>query len=103
MTQAGPAPPHAQLPNGFSLALVGVIGRVGCLTFVLVIFPLAVGLYLDMRFDTQPLITILMVLASFPLTIFLIYRLVLRSTAGLPGRATPDKAPHEEVERGGNP
>lgn len=100
MSQDGPAPHKNQTLGGFSLSFVRVIGRVGCLTFLLVVIPLAAGLYLDMRFKTQPLITILMVVASFPLTMYFIYRLVLRSTAGLQHSAETDKTPVEEAEGG---
>ncbi len=103
MAQNGNPPDKAQNQLGFSQALIGVFGKVGCLTLFLVIIPIVIGLLIDLHFNTQPIITIILVLVSFPLTMFLIYRVVLHSTAGLGPQTESQDTEHEEVMRGGNP
>jgi hypothetical protein len=103
MAQNGNPPGTAQNHLGFSQALIGVFGKVGCLTLFLVVIPIVIGLLIDLHFNTQPIITIVLVLASFPLTMFLIYRVVLHSTAGLGKQTESQDSEHEEVTRGGNP
>ncbi len=103
MAQEDLTPDRERSYAGFSLALVGVMARVGCLTLLLVIVPLALGLWIDLRLDTQPIITVLLVLVSFPLTMYMIYRVVLRSTAGLSSQAGSEHSQLEEVDRGETP
>jgi F0F1-type ATP synthase assembly protein I len=59
------------------MALVGVIGQVGCLTLVIILAALIAGLWLDNQFQTRPLFALVLVLASVPITIFLMFRVVL--------------------------
>lgn len=103
MGQNGNPPGKAQSPLGFSPALIGVFGKVGCLTLFLVIIPIVIGLLLDLHFNTQPIITVFLILVSFPITMFLIYRMVLHSTAGLNPPAESQDSEDEEVTRGGKP
>ncbi len=103
MVQNGNPPSKAQNHLGFSPALIGVLGKVGCLTLFLVIIPIVFGLLLDLHFNTQPIITIGLILISFPVTMFLIYRIVLHTTAGLNPPAEVQDSEDEEVTRGGKP
>lgn len=59
------------------MALLGVIGQVGCLTLVIILVALVAGLWLDNQFQTRPLFAIVLILASVPVTIFLMFRVVL--------------------------
>ena len=54
-----------------NLTLVGVVSQVGCLTLVIILAALFLGLFLDNRFDTRPWFTIGMVLASVPVSLVL--------------------------------
>lgn len=74
-----------------ALSSASILGQVGCATFVLILAALGAGLGLDALFDTRPLFTLLLVLASFPLTIFLILRIVLRGTKSLQELNHPEK------------
>lgn len=60
----------------FSRTLITVAFQVGCLTFVLIIASLIVGLWLDRSFDTLPLFTILFLVGSMPVSWVLVFRLV---------------------------
>ena len=59
------------------LAMAGILGSIGCVTLVVIIVALGIGLWIDMQFDTRPLFTVVMVLASIPVTIFLMVRITL--------------------------
>lgn len=77
MRQASNAPEPGQRYQVLRLALLGVIGQVGCLTLVIVVAALAAGLWLDSRLDTRPLFALIFVLGSVPLTLYLMVRIVL--------------------------
>jgi hypothetical protein len=59
------------------MTLAGVIGQVGCLTIVIIAVALFTGLWLDTQFHTRPIFTLGLVLASVPLTLYLMFRVVL--------------------------
>ena len=70
-------------PNdaGIPLAVAGLLGQVGCITLIVIFAALGVGLWLDSQFDTRPVFTLLLVLGSVPVTIFLMVRIVLGGMA----------------------
>lgn len=59
------------------ITVAGVVGQVGCLTLAIIAVALFAGLWLDSRFDTKPLFTLVLVMASVPLTLYLMFRVVL--------------------------
>lgn len=63
--------------QALKMTLAGVIGQVGCLTLVVIGIALGAGLWLDTQFGTRPIITLVLVIASVPLTLFLMFRVVL--------------------------
>jgi MFS-type transporter involved in bile tolerance (Atg22 family) len=77
MSQDGTSPDKAPALRALQMALLGVIGQVGCLTLVIILVALVAGLWLDNQFQTRPLFTIILVIASMPITIFLMFRVVL--------------------------
>jgi hypothetical protein len=52
--------------QALKLTLAGVIGQVGCLTLVIIGIALGAGLWLDSQFQTRPIITLALVIASVP-------------------------------------
>jgi F0F1-type ATP synthase assembly protein I len=90
-SQPGGAPMKNQDQVKLAISSASILGQVGCVTFILVAAALGAGLGLDALFDTQALFTILLVLASFPLTIYLIIRIVLRGTKNLQELNNPEK------------
>jgi F0F1-type ATP synthase assembly protein I len=64
----------------YNLTLAAVAGQVGCLTLVIIFGALIAGLWLDRSFATKPLFTILFMLASMPLTLYLMFRVVQGAT-----------------------
>lgn len=67
----------------FNAALVAVVSQVGILTIALIGLSLFGGLFLDKQFDTKPLFTILLLIISGPIGIYLMIKIVRKATAGL--------------------
>ena len=68
-------------------AIAGLLGQVGCVTLLFVGAALGIGLWLDSQLNTRPVFTLLLVLGSVPITIFLMVRIVLTGMARIQGRA----------------
>jgi hypothetical protein len=60
-----------------NLALAGFAGQVGFLTLAIIIVALLAGLWLDSQFGTRPLFTIGALLASVPITLFIMFRVAM--------------------------
>jgi F0F1-type ATP synthase assembly protein I len=73
-----------QKKNNFQYAMnmtmASIAGQVGCLTLVVIFAALFAGLWLDRYLDTRPLFTIVILLGSVPVTLFLMFRLVKAAT-----------------------
>jgi hypothetical protein len=63
--------------SSVNLALASVAGIGGCLVLIVVIIALFAGLWLDNTLGTKPLFTLLLVLGSVPVGIFLMYRVAI--------------------------
>jgi F0F1-type ATP synthase assembly protein I len=87
-----------QRQSAWNLTFVGMIfGQVGLLTIVLIVLALVGGLWLDNTFETKPLFTLIFMLASVPLDVYLMYKVVSSATERL---KTEKKTPEEERNRG---
>lgn len=85
-----------------AVAMAGILGQAGCVTLLFVLGALALGLWLDARFDTRPLFTLFFVLGSVPITMYLLFRMVLANTERLQRLAERDlpKPDSQESDRG---
>lgn len=67
--------------NQATLALANMVGQIGCATSVASLFIVGVafglGYYIDTQFGTSPIFIFLFLLASFPVTLYVIVRLSL--------------------------
>ena len=76
--------PENQKKNNFQYAMnmtmASIAGQVGCLTLAVIFAALFAGLWLDRYLDTKPLFTIVILLGSVPVTLFLMFRLVKAAT-----------------------
>lgn len=77
MTQSGQTPEKTGAARALKITVAGVVGQVGCLTLAIIAIALFAGLWLDAQFDTKPLFALVLVLASVPLTLYLMFRIVL--------------------------
>lgn len=64
----------------FNTILATVVGQVGCFTPVIILGALFAGLWLDRQFETKPLFTILFIVGSAPVSVFVLYRIVRAAT-----------------------
>jgi F0F1-type ATP synthase assembly protein I len=64
-----------------NLTLASVAGQVGCLTLVIVVAALFGGLWLDRALQTRPLFTIVLVIGSMPVSLFIMYRVAMSAVA----------------------
>jgi F0F1-type ATP synthase assembly protein I len=90
--------PENRSNNRFNTVLVTVVGQVGCLTPLILLGALFAGLWLDRQFGTKPLFTILFIVGSAPVSVFVLYRIVRMATAKLK-TDNQDKKTEEEANR----
>ena len=90
--------PENRSNTRFNTVLATVVGQVGCLTPVILLGALFAGLWLDRQFETKPLFTIIFIIGSAPISVFVLYRIVRTATAKLK-TDNQDKNSEEEVNR----
>ena len=84
----------------FNMALAAVAGQVGCLTLVIIIVSLFGGLWLDTQFGTRPLFTVLLMVASVPVTIVLMFWVVRKATSKIRPSENKTIENQEDAESG---
>jgi hypothetical protein len=84
----------------FNLTLAAVAGQVGFLTLFIVLASLFGGLWLDKRFDSKPIFTVSLMLASVPVTLVMMFWVVRNATARIKPVPPKQKSPAEESHRG---
>lgn len=67
----------------FGVALASAVSQVGCVTVVVILGALVAGLALDNALDTKPVFTLLLVIGSIPISLYLLVRIALSATAQL--------------------
>ena len=82
----------------YNLTMAAVAGQVGCLTLVIIFGALIAGLWLDRSFETKPLFTILFMVASMPITLYVMIRVVQGATNRI--KPAADEKNHENLEGG---
>lgn len=69
-----------RLQHAYNLTLASVTGLVGCLTMVIILAALVLGLWLDKSFDTKPLFTLILIIGSVPVTLVVMFMVVNSAT-----------------------
>jgi MFS-type transporter involved in bile tolerance (Atg22 family) len=64
-----------------NLTLAGLAGQVGCLTLVIILGAVFLGLWLDAHFQTRPWLTIGLVVVSIPISLGLMFFVVRKAVA----------------------
>lgn len=93
--------PKGKGQDEFKTAVTMTVLWVAGLTLVIIFAALLVGLWLDKILNSRPLLTIIFILISIPVTLFLRIRVVRSATA----RIQPDirkEVTEEEPHRGDN-
>ena len=78
--------------------VAGLTAQSGCLVVGVVLVAVVAGIWLDRMLDTRPLITLVLVLGSVPVTIYLLFRIAMRAVAGNrqgAARAGKDRNDHD--------
>lgn len=61
--------------------LAGIVGQIGCITVIIIAIALGAGVLLDRFLDTRPIFTILFLVGSVPVTLFVTVRVSLMAAA----------------------
>ena len=85
----------------FNLTLAAVAGQVGCLTLVIVLAALIVCLWLDAQFGTKPMLTVILMIASVPVTLALMFWVVRAATARIQSSETKTAEKQQEESLSG--
>jgi F0F1-type ATP synthase assembly protein I len=72
-------------PEGVAknLVLAGMLSQVGCVTVVIVVGALLIGLGMDSLFSTRPVFTVVLLLLSIPVSLYSLVRVALSTAAQL--------------------
>jgi F0F1-type ATP synthase assembly protein I len=93
MSRPGDQPEKHPISFAFNRSVLEVAAKIGCLTLIIVLLALSAGLWLDNRFGTRPLYTIILILASAPLTFLAILWTVKATTF----RKNPADKPEDDA------
>ena len=72
--------------------------QVGCVTLLIVIAALAGGLWLDKQLDSKPMFTIVFVLGSAPLSLFLTFWMALRAIRDMQSSMPPSTGRKPQIQ-----
>lgn len=78
MEHKPPTPDYAR-----NLALAAVAGQSGCVTIVVIVLALFAGMFLDSKLDMHPVFTIGLVIASVPVSLYVMIRMMLSSISAI--------------------
>jgi F0F1-type ATP synthase assembly protein I len=93
-------PRNAQMVRNMGLYSVGM--QVGCVTIFIVFLSLAIGLGLDSLLNTKPVFTLIFILSSAPIALFLTFKIAMRTVKNInpqSSSAAVGKEPAEEDEK----
>jgi F0F1-type ATP synthase assembly protein I len=102
MSQSGDPSQKDRGLRAFNLTLAAVAGQVGCITLVIILVALFVGLWLDNQLNTRPLFTLILMMGSVPVTLVIMFWVVRKTTARISPGST-NKTNLEERDQRGKP
>lgn len=82
-------PDNANHPKVPLAAATALGGQVGCITLLIVFAALAGGLWLDKQLDSKPMFTIVLLVGSAPLSLFLTFWLAMRQIRDVQANQPP--------------
>jgi F0F1-type ATP synthase assembly protein I len=86
----------------FNLALAVLAGQVGCVTLILVIAAVLGGIWLDTRFNTKPTFTLVLTIASIPVSLVLMFLIAQGAVKKIKTAGTGKKIIDKEENSVGN-
>ena len=66
--------------SALNMTIIGLVGQVGCLTLVILLASVFIGLWLDTTFGTRPWITIGMLIVSIPIALVVMFFVTRKTT-----------------------
>jgi F0F1-type ATP synthase assembly protein I len=78
--------------------LAGIVGQIGCITVIIIAVALGAGILIDRFLDTRPIFTILFLVGSVPVTLFVTVRVSLMAAARAQKLSAKNKKQAEEEE-----
>lgn len=89
--------PNKKRQRNINLAIASIIGQVGILTLVIILGSLLGGLWLDNHFQTRPTFTIILIVASIPISIGVMLYISLTGAKKIQNQTTESKKMIKEV------
>jgi uncharacterized membrane protein len=104
MSQTGESPDKKTALSRFNLALAIVAGLVGLLTVVIIMIAFLAGRWLDNQFGYDGLFTVILMVASVPVTLIVMFWVVRSVTARFAKPPVQNSEQQEEgIDRGNTP
>jgi F0F1-type ATP synthase assembly protein I len=91
---------NAQMVRNMGLYSVGM--QVGCVTIFIVFLSLGIGLGLDSLLNTKPVFTLIFILSSAPVALYLTFKLAMRAVKNVnpeSASSATEKEPAKEEKR----
>lgn len=99
MSQKSDQPDKKEALRSLNLTLAAVTGQVGCLTVIIILAAFFIGRWLDNRFDSEAVFTVVLMIASVPVTLVVMFWVVRSVTSRF---AKPSGQNSKEDEEGRN-
>lgn len=95
--------PKGPLQTNVNFSAAGLAGQIGCVVPAIILAAVLGGLWLDKTFDTNRIFTLILLLASLPLSIYLTFALAMRTVKSMnanlkpPATAKPSQPKEDET------
>ncbi len=105
MSQTGDQPDKKTALRSLNLTLAAVTGQVGCLTVLIILAAFFAGRWLDNRFDSEAIFTVILMVASVPVTLFVMFWVVRSVTSRFakPSDINNSEEDEQGMDRGKTP
>ena len=101
MSQMGDQQDKKLALRALNFTLLVVTGAGGCVTVLIILAAMFLGLWLDNRFGSRPWVTVILMIASVPVSLVAMYWVAKKTTARFsPNRGKQPNYLEEEATRG---
>ena len=77
--------------SALTTLLIVLVGQVGCLTLIIILASVFVGMWLDNIFGTKPVITLVLLFAGIPISVLVMLLVARRTLARIKAEAEKEK------------
>jgi uncharacterized membrane protein YeiH len=102
VTSQPPPPPKDRVRYWLNLTLAGFAAQAGCFTLIIVLTAVFGGLWLDATLGTKPVLTMVLLIVSIPVSIIVMFFLVRTATKRIKANPANDAIGTEESHIGKN-